>query len=147
MILIFIYVIWLYIYVFYVCINVIGLQIYGDNILKMYIYLFINYIYIGTYIVGLSLEGASWSTAQGGLESSKPREMFCPLPVINIRPAVVDKLEQVRTSSHMHNYDLCIHVYLYLFILARDGRDAFENILLYLISSHYSGCNLHVSCI
>jgi dynein heavy chain len=48
----------------------------------------------GTYIVGLSLEGASWSTAHTNLESSKPREMFCSLPVINIRPAVVDKLEQ-----------------------------------------------------
>lgn len=49
---------------------------------------------LGTYIVGLSLEGASWSTAHTILESSKPREMFCSLPVINIRPAVVDKFEQ-----------------------------------------------------
>ncbi|KAJ1439145.1 dynein heavy chain and region D6 of dynein motor-domain-containing protein [Ochromonadaceae sp. CCMP2298] len=47
----------------------------------------------GTYISGLFLEGGSWNLNAGTLESSKPREMFCPLPVINIRPAVVDKFE------------------------------------------------------
>mmetsp|Transcript_28579 Transcript_28579/g.47986 ORF Transcript_28579/g.47986 Transcript_28579/m.47986 type:complete len:220 (+) Transcript_28579:1-660(+) len=47
----------------------------------------------GTYISGLFLEGGSWNLNGAVLESSKPREMFCPLPVINIRPAVVDKME------------------------------------------------------
>ena len=47
----------------------------------------------GTYIVGLYLEGAAWSAAHATLESSKPREMFHPLPVINIRPAVAERLE------------------------------------------------------
>ena len=47
----------------------------------------------GTYIIGLSLEGASWNTLQGLLEPSKPREMSCPLPVINVKPQVVDKFE------------------------------------------------------
>ena len=48
----------------------------------------------GTFIVGLSLEGGSWNVGAGLLEPSKPREMFTPLPVINVRPVVVEKLEQ-----------------------------------------------------
>jgi dynein heavy chain len=45
----------------------------------------------GTYVIGLSLEGGSWSLQNALLEPSKPREMFSPLPVINVRPAVLDK--------------------------------------------------------
>jgi dynein heavy chain len=47
----------------------------------------------GTYIIGLSLEGASWNISQGLLESSKPREMYVTLPVINIKPILQDRLE------------------------------------------------------
>jgi dynein heavy chain len=47
----------------------------------------------GTYINGLFLEGASWNISQGLLESAKPREMFCALPVMNIKPILQDKLE------------------------------------------------------
>jgi dynein heavy chain len=47
----------------------------------------------GTYIVGLFLEGGSWNMQTSLLESSKPREMFCPLPVINVRPVIADKME------------------------------------------------------
>ena len=47
----------------------------------------------GTYIVGLSLEGGAWNVLQGILEVSKPREMSSPLPIINIRPAIVEKFE------------------------------------------------------
>lgn len=47
----------------------------------------------GTYISGLFLEGGSWNLNQGLLESSKPREMFVPLPVINIRPVIQDRVE------------------------------------------------------
>eukprot|EP01040_Poterioochromonas_malhamensis_P024098 gene24098-29736_t len=47
----------------------------------------------GTYISGLFLEGGSWNINQGLLESSRPREMFCPLPVINIKPVILDKHE------------------------------------------------------
>jgi len=47
----------------------------------------------GTFIIGLSLEGGSWNVGAGLLEPSKPREMFTPLPVINVRPVVVDKME------------------------------------------------------
>ena len=47
----------------------------------------------GTYIVGLKLEGGSWNVGSGLLEASKPREMFTPLPVINVKPQVIDKFE------------------------------------------------------
>lgn len=47
----------------------------------------------GTYISGLYLEGGSWNVGQGFLESARPREMFCAMPVINIKPVIVDKLE------------------------------------------------------
>jgi dynein heavy chain len=47
----------------------------------------------GTYISGLSLEGASWNTPQCTIEPSKPREMFCQLPVVLIRPILAEKME------------------------------------------------------
>lgn len=47
----------------------------------------------GTYITGLFLEGASWNVQVGAVESSKPREMYCTLPVINIRPAMIDRFD------------------------------------------------------
>mmetsp|Transcript_22422 Transcript_22422/g.30704 ORF Transcript_22422/g.30704 Transcript_22422/m.30704 type:complete len:1916 (+) Transcript_22422:3-5750(+) len=47
----------------------------------------------GTYISGLYLEGGSWNMVHGVLEMSKPREMFVPLPIIHIRPSVMDKLD------------------------------------------------------
>lgn len=47
----------------------------------------------GTYICGLSLEGGTWNVPSAVLESSKPREMFCTLPVINIKPTVVEKFD------------------------------------------------------
>jgi dynein heavy chain len=47
----------------------------------------------GTYISGLYLEGGSWNLNQGLLEASRPREMYCPLPVINIKPVIMDKQE------------------------------------------------------
>jgi dynein heavy chain len=47
----------------------------------------------GAYIVGLAIEGGSWNLGQGLLEPSKPREMFCDLPIINIRPQIVEKFD------------------------------------------------------
>ena len=47
----------------------------------------------GAYISGLYLEGGSWNLNQAFLEPSKPREMFVQLPVILIRPAIVDRME------------------------------------------------------
>lgn len=47
----------------------------------------------GTYITGLCLEGASYNVHSSLLESSKPREMYCTLPVINVKPMVIEKFE------------------------------------------------------
>jgi len=47
----------------------------------------------GAFVIGLFLEGGSWNINSSLLESSKPREMFCPLPVIYLRPAIVDRVE------------------------------------------------------
>jgi len=48
----------------------------------------------GTYIVGLYLEGGSWNLQTAMLEPSKPREMYVPLPVINVRPALIEREER-----------------------------------------------------
>ena len=47
----------------------------------------------GSYIAGLYLEGGSWNVANSLLEPSKPREMYCPLPVINIKPSISEKVD------------------------------------------------------
>ncbi|RYG62642.1 hypothetical protein EON64_17480 [archaeon] len=47
----------------------------------------------GAYIHGLFLEGGSFNLNQGVLESARPREMFSALPVINIRPVIMDRIE------------------------------------------------------
>jgi dynein heavy chain len=47
----------------------------------------------GAYITGLYLEGASWNPQVSLLEPSKPREMYCQLPVILIRPAYLEKFD------------------------------------------------------
>ena len=45
----------------------------------------------GSFITGICLEGASWNVQASLLEPSKPREMYSPLPVINIRPVMSEK--------------------------------------------------------
>jgi dynein heavy chain len=47
----------------------------------------------GTFIIGLSLEGGSWNVHLSCLEDSKPRQMYCAMPIINVKPAVVDKID------------------------------------------------------
>ena len=48
----------------------------------------------GAFIHGLSLEGARWNLSNVVLEPSMPREMFCQLPVVNCKAAIVDRLDQ-----------------------------------------------------
>lgn len=43
----------------------------------------------GAYITGMNLQGARWDVANNQIEESKPKEMFCPLPVINCKAALV----------------------------------------------------------
>jgi dynein heavy chain len=45
----------------------------------------------GAYVHGLFLQGARFDVASGCLDRSKPREMFCVLPVINVRAIPADK--------------------------------------------------------
>ena len=43
----------------------------------------------GAYITGLNLEGASWE--DGALQKSKPKEMFCKMPIIHVRAVTKEK--------------------------------------------------------
>jgi len=47
----------------------------------------------GAYITGLYLEGARWDAANGCLETSLPREMSCPMPIIAVKAAVVTRVD------------------------------------------------------
>jgi dynein heavy chain len=47
----------------------------------------------GAYITGLSLQGARWDGNTGILERSKPKEMFCKMPVINVKAFPADKVD------------------------------------------------------
>ncbi|CAM9131888.1 unnamed protein product, partial [Ectocarpus fasciculatus] len=47
----------------------------------------------GAYIIGLSIQGARWDTQTGFLERSKPKEMFCRMPVINVKAVAADKVD------------------------------------------------------
>lgn len=48
----------------------------------------------GAYITGLNIEGARWNTKSGYLEDSEPREMICPLPVVNCKTILASKMEK-----------------------------------------------------
>ena len=45
----------------------------------------------GAYIIGLNLQGASWDMNGAQIEKSKPKEMFCPMPVINVKAVTKEK--------------------------------------------------------
>lgn len=47
----------------------------------------------GAFIHGLTLEGARWDDKIGALDDSKPKELFCPMPVILVRAVTQDKAE------------------------------------------------------
>ncbi|MAD34276.1 MAG: hypothetical protein CMJ88_11040 [Planctomycetes bacterium] len=47
----------------------------------------------GAYIHGLSLQGARWDLQGKSVEKSKPKEMFCPMPVILVRGVKADKVD------------------------------------------------------
>merc|ERR1712046_312201 len=47
----------------------------------------------GAYISGLSMQGARWDVQAGQVERSKPKEMFCPMPIINCRAVSLEKAE------------------------------------------------------
>jgi dynein heavy chain len=45
----------------------------------------------GAYICGLSLQGARWDLGSCIVDKSRPKEMFCPLPVINCKSVSASK--------------------------------------------------------
>lgn len=45
----------------------------------------------GAYITGLSLQGARWDVNGCQLEKSQPKEMFCKMPIINVRAVTKEK--------------------------------------------------------
>ncbi len=45
----------------------------------------------GAYITGLSLQGARWDVNGCQLEKSHPKEMFCAMPIINVRAVTKEK--------------------------------------------------------
>lgn len=47
----------------------------------------------GAYIYGLTLEGARWDDKAGVLEDSKPKELFCSMPVMLVRAVTADKAD------------------------------------------------------
>ena len=47
----------------------------------------------GAYIIGLSVQGARWDLTNIMLERSKPKEMFCKMPVINVKAVAADKAD------------------------------------------------------
>ena len=47
----------------------------------------------GAYISGLNLQGARWDVNGGVLERSKPKEMFCRMPIINVKALAADKVD------------------------------------------------------
>merc|ERR1712185_626814 len=47
----------------------------------------------GAYIIGLSMQGARWNPNDTSIEKSKPKEMFCTMPVMTVRGVSVDKAD------------------------------------------------------
>ncbi len=46
----------------------------------------------GAFIHGLTLEGCRWDDKGGALDDSKPKELFCPMPVILVKAVTVGGL-------------------------------------------------------
>ena len=45
----------------------------------------------GAYIIGLSMQGARFNVEAGMVERSKPKEMFCAMPVIHVKAVLIEK--------------------------------------------------------
>lgn len=43
----------------------------------------------GAYVSGLNLEGARWDITNNQIEESKPKEMFCPIPIVNCKAQII----------------------------------------------------------
>ena len=45
----------------------------------------------GAYIIGLSMQGARWDVGNVQIEKSQPKEMFCPMPIMNVKAVTKEK--------------------------------------------------------
>jgi len=45
----------------------------------------------GAYIIGLSMQGARWDLNSGHINSSKPKEMFCRMPIMAVKALTIEK--------------------------------------------------------
>jgi len=53
----------------------------------------------GAYIHGLFMQGARWNMSDANIETSRPRELFCAMPVICCRAARQDKVQDAKAYS------------------------------------------------
>ncbi|CAG9311235.1 unnamed protein product [Blepharisma stoltei] len=58
----------------------------------------------GAFVTGLNLDGARWDLTNGQIEESKPKEMFCPLPVVNCKAAIVGDGREDRNTFYCPVY-------------------------------------------
>eukprot|EP00501_MAST-03F_sp_TOSAG23-6_P000341 GSMAST32.ASY1.ANO1.348.1 assembled CDS len=58
----------------------------------------------GAYVFGLVLQGARWDQSAASLASSKPKEMFCELPVINLKAGLKSAIESKGNMYHCPVY-------------------------------------------
>lgn len=47
----------------------------------------------GAYVNGFSIDGARWNVSGGVIEAAKPKEMFCIMPIVNVRSVLSDKAD------------------------------------------------------
>jgi dynein heavy chain len=45
----------------------------------------------GVYVTGLAIQGARWDSTLMTVDRSKPKEMYCVMPVINVKAVLAEK--------------------------------------------------------
>jgi dynein heavy chain len=53
----------------------------------------------GAYVTGLNVEGARWNAQASVIDEAIPREMYSPMPVVNCRAQLVEKMEKTGVYS------------------------------------------------
>ncbi|KAF4691102.1 hypothetical protein FOZ60_016205 [Perkinsus olseni] len=56
----------------------------------------------GAYVTGMFLEGARWDINGNCLDESKPKEMFCKMPVINCKAGLADETGSGKSEKGMY---------------------------------------------
>uniref|UniRef100_A0A7S2V049 Dynein heavy chain C-terminal domain-containing protein n=1 Tax=Fibrocapsa japonica TaxID=94617 RepID=A0A7S2V049_9STRA len=55
----------------------------------------------GAFVIGMQMQGARWDINAMSVETSKPKEMFCPMPIINVRAVAADKTDNTKNDVFM----------------------------------------------